>query len=207
MIRRMTDSRVRTVGVLLFPGFELLDVFGPLEVFGNRVVTERYRTCTVAAEAGAVTSAQGARALADHGLADCPPLDLLLVPGGMGTRREVENRALLDWIAARAASTERTASVCTGAALLARAGVLDGRRATTNKLAWDWVVSQGPAVTWVRHARWVADGARWTSSGVTAGIDMALALVADTAGEETANLVTRVMEHVRHADPNDDPFT
>ena len=93
-----------------------------------------------------------------------------------------------------------------GAALLARAGVLDDRRATTNKLAFDWVVSQGPRVTWVRKARWVEDGKFVTSSGVSAGIDMALAVVAKTVDAGTASQAARVMEYTRHTNPDDDPF-
>src|SRR5262245_51656688 len=171
---------MRTVGVLLFPDFELLDVFGPLEAFGNRGVRDHYRVLTVAATAGPVASAQGTRAIADHGFADCPRLDVLLVPGGMGTRRGVDDATLTGWIAARAREVELLLSVCTGAALLARAGVLDGRRATTNKLAFDWVASQGPRVQWIRRARWVDDGNVVTSSGVSAGIDMSLHVIART---------------------------
>jgi transcriptional regulator GlxA family with amidase domain len=202
----MATARRRTVGALLFPGFELLDVFGPLEVLGNRLVTEHFRVLTIAAEAGAIASAQGPRAVADHGFEDCPPLDVLLVPGGAGTRPGVDDAALVDWIAARAAKAEIAVSVCTGAALLARAGVLDGRRATTNKLAFDWVVSQGPRVSWVRRARWVDDGKVVTSSGVTAGVDMSLHLVDRLVDRDTAEAVARVIEHVWHADPEDDPF-
>ena len=94
---------MRTLGVLVFPEFELLDVFGPLEVFGHRLVAHHYRVCTVAAEAGPVRSAQGPRVLADHGFVGGPPLDVLLVPGGMGTRREVDNANILRWITATAA--------------------------------------------------------------------------------------------------------
>src|SRR5262245_33059969 len=141
----------RTLGVVLFPGFELLDVFGPLEAFGN--LPGAYRVVMVAEKAGPVTSAQGPRAVADHALADCPPLEVILVPGGIGTREQAENRTLLDWLARRAVDAEYVTSVCTGAALLARAGVLDGRRATTNKAFFQWVADQRPAVEWVRAAR------------------------------------------------------
>src|SRR5574338_457732 len=103
---------------------------------------------------------------------------VLFVPGGMGTRREVDNPVLLGWLERRAAGATHVTSVCTGAALLARAGLLDGHRATSNKRSWDWVVSQGPRVDWVRRARWVQDGRLWTSSGVSAGIDMTLQLIA-----------------------------
>ena len=104
--------------------------------------------------------------------------DLILVPGGIGTRREVDNPRLLEWLNQRAAAAILVTSVCTGAALLARAGLLDGKRATTNKRAFAWVASQGPEVNWIKQARWVEDGKFATSSGVSAGIDMALALIA-----------------------------
>jgi transcriptional regulator GlxA family with amidase domain len=196
---------MRTLGVLLFPEFELLDVFGPLEVFGHRLVAHHYRVCMVAAEAGPVASAQGPRVLADHGFVG-PPLDVLLVPGGMGTRREVDNAKLVRWIAATAAVAEIVTSVCTGAALLARAGVLDGHRATTNKRAFDWVVTQGPCVEWIRKARWVEDGKFVTSSGVSAGIDMSLAVLESTVDPVTADEIARAIEYRRHADADDDPF-
>jgi putative intracellular protease/amidase len=148
----------KTVGVLLFEGFELLDVFGPLEAWGMvGEITRAYTIVTAAETPGPVKSAQGPRAVADYALADCPPIDAILVPGGVGTRREVNNAALLEWLRRRAAQAEVVTSVCTGAALLACAGLLDGRRATSNKLAFKWVTSQGPAVQWVRQARWVED--------------------------------------------------
>jgi putative intracellular protease/amidase len=110
--------------------------------------------------------------MADYSLADCPRIDVMLVPGGIGTRREVQTALLLDWLRQRAAQAEIVSSVCTGAALLARAGLLDGRRATSNKLSFKWVTEQGPAVEWIlRQARWVEDGKFATSSGVSAGID------------------------------------
>jgi transcriptional regulator GlxA family with amidase domain len=197
---------MRTIGVLLFPQFELLDVCGPIEVLGHRLLADRQRVVTIAHEAGPVASVQGARLLADHSFSDRPPLDVLIVPGGQGTRTGVDDAALIDWIATTAGATPLVTSVCTGAALLARAGILDGRRATSNKRAFDWVVSQGPRVEWVRKARWVEDGPYWTSSGVSAGIDMALALVARLVDAETADLVAQVIEYTRHADPDDDPF-
>jgi transcriptional regulator GlxA family with amidase domain len=198
---------VRTLGALLFPDFELLDVFGPLEVFGNRnFESQPFEVRTVAETAGPVTSAQGTRALADHGFDDCPPLDVVMVPGGMGTRHEVENHRLLDWVRTSAERAELVLSVCTGAAILARAGVLDGKRATTNKRSLEWVVSQGPRVEWVRRARWVEDGRFVTSSGVTAGIDMALAVLARVCGRDEAVRIAGIIEHVWREDAIDDPF-
>jgi transcriptional regulator GlxA family with amidase domain len=194
----------KTVGVLLFPDFELLDVFGPLEAFGH--AKDWFRIVMVAETPGPVTSAQGPRAVADHGLEDCPPLDILLVPGGMGTRREVDNAALIAWIARRARHAETTTSVCTGAALLARAGVLDGRRATSNKRAFAWVTEQGPKVDWVRQARWVDDGPVITSSGVSAGIDMALHLIGRIAGGALRDEIAIRMEYQWQDDAAHDPF-
>ena len=194
----------KTLGVLLFPEFELLDVFGPLEAFGH--AKDWFRIVTVAERAGPVPSAQGPRAIADHGLADCPALDILLVPGGMGTRREVSNPALVDWIAQQARGAETTTSVCTGAALLAKAGVLDGRRATSNKRAFAWVAEQGRKVDWVRQARWVDDGTVVTSSGVSAGIDMALHLIGRIAGPAVRDEIATRMEYEWHSDATHDPF-
>jgi transcriptional regulator GlxA family with amidase domain len=195
---------VRTVGVVLFPGFELLDVFGPLEAYG--IVKGSFALRLIAERPGPVASAQGPQALAGHALADAPPLDVMLVPGGMGTRAEVGNRTLLEWLAQRAAETPIVTSVCTGAALLARAGLLDGRRATTNKRAFQWVVEQGPRVEWVREARWVEDGKFVTSSGVSAGIDMTLAVIAHLVGKEMAAQAATAMEYEWHRDAGWDPF-
>lgn len=194
----------KTVGVLLFPEFQLLDVFGPLEAFGH--AKDWFRVLTVAERPGPVTSSQGPRVIADHGFSDCPPLEILLVPGGMGTRREVNNPALVDWIARTARGAETATSVCTGAALLARAGVLDGRRATSNKRSFGWVVEQGPKVEWVRQARWVDDGHVVTSSGVSAGIDMTLHLIGRIAGPTARDEVATRMEYEWHSDPTHDPF-
>jgi transcriptional regulator GlxA family with amidase domain len=197
----------RTVGVLLFEGFELLDVFGPLEAWGMHAeISAACEIVTTAEKAGAVKSAQGPRALADYTLADCPLIDVILVPGGIGTRREVNNAAVMEWLRRRAAEAEIVASVCTGAALLARAGLLDGRRATSNKLSFKWVTEQGLAVQWVRQARWVEDGKFATSSGVSAGIDMTLALIARLAGAEIAERIATRMEYEWHRDPSWDPF-
>jgi len=197
----------KTVGVLLFEGFELLDVFGPLEAWGMLAEITRAYTIVAAAETpGPIRSAQGPRAVADYALADCPPIDVILVPGGIGTRREVNNAALLEWLRRRAAQAEVVTSVCTGAALLACAGLLDGRRATSNKLAFKWVTSQGPAVQWVGQARWVEDGKFTTSSGVSAGIDMALAMIARLVDVNTAEQIAIRMEYEWHRDPSWDPF-
>lgn len=144
--------------------------------------------------------------VAEQTLAAAPPLDILLVPGGMGTRTEVDNDELIAFLRERGASTPVVASVCTGAGLLARAGLLNGLQATTNKAAFAWPVSQGPEVRWVKQARWVHDGRFWTSSGVAAGIDMALALIADRFGLEVAERIAKQSEYEWHRDAQVDPF-
>lgn len=163
-------TQKRTIGVVLFDGFELLDVFGPLEMYG--IAKEHFDIRLVAQRGGEVAGAQGPKSVADHTFDDAVDYDILLVPGGMGTRSEVKNDALLSWLRTQAEKVEYMTSVCTGSALLAKAGILDGIRATTNKLAYRWVTAQGPEVLWQAQARWVEDGRFFTSSGVSAGIDM-----------------------------------
>jgi transcriptional regulator GlxA family with amidase domain len=194
------------IGALLFEGFELLDLFGPLEAFGHLANSGKCQILTVAERAGAVASAQGPQAVADYDFASCPHCHMLLVPGGIGTRREVSNERLLDFLRGRSAQAGLVMSVCTGAGLLARAGLLDGRRATTNKQVFEWPVSQGPRVNWIRQARWVEDGKFVTSSGISAGIDMALAVIAQRYGQGTAEEIAVAMEYEWHRDPDRDPF-
>ncbi len=199
-------SEAKLIGAVLFEGFELLDVFGPLEAFGIHANSGKCRVATVAQAAGPIASAQKARAVVDYAFAECPRLDIMLVPGGIGTRREVSNRELHDFLRARAADAEIVSSVCTGAAVLASAGLLDGRKATTNKRAFQWVAGQGPNVTWIKQARWVSDGKFWTSSGVSAGIDMALAIIAQLSETATAEAIATAMEYEWHRNPAWDPF-
>ncbi len=196
----------KKVGALLFEGFELLDVFGPLEAWGKLAAGGGWEVVTAAESAGVVTSAQGPKAVADYSLAECPKLDVLLVPGGIGTRKQVVNGALLEWLKQRSGEAERVTSICTGAALLARAGLLDGLRATSNKASFAWVAEQGPAVRWIRQARWVEDGRFVTSSGVSAGIDMTLSVIARVAEPETAERIAVYMEYDWHRNPAWDPF-
>jgi transcriptional regulator GlxA family with amidase domain len=200
----MAESDVKRLGVVLYPQFELLDVFGPVEMFGN--LTGMIEVAMVAEEPGPVVSAQGPSVLAAHGFTDCPPLDLIMVPGGIGTTTELENKVLLDWLVKRSAGAEIVMSVCSGSALLARAGLLDGRRATTNKMWFNALTPNGPHVQWVKEARWVEDGKFVTSSGVSAGIDMSLAVIAKLRGEETSKMLTVATEYEWHRDANWDPF-
>lgn len=194
----------RRVGALFFDKFELLDSFGPLEMFG--VLPELFELVTIAEHGPSVASTQGPRVVVERSFDDVGPVDVLLVPGGIGTRVEVENEALLDFLRRQAPGLEILASICTGAGLLARAGLLDGRRATSNKMAFAWAVAQGPRTTWVPEARWVEDGNVFTASGVAAGIDMALAVIARLVGPEIATRVANGTEYDWHRDASWDPF-
>jgi putative intracellular protease/amidase len=195
---------VTSVGTLLFPGFELLDVFGPLQMLG--ALPSGYQLEMVAETTGPVASRQGVKAVAELSLADAKTFDVLLIPGGRGTRREVDNAALITWIGAKAQTAKFVATVCTGSALLARTGLLDGRKATSNKAAFGWVMEQGPKVLWQPRARWVVDGKYFTSAGVSAGMDMALALIETLEGSEAALRAAEQAEYRWINDPADDPF-
>jgi len=198
------DSRVRTVGAVLFGDFELLDVFGPLEMLG--VLPQHFRIVMLAERPEPVPSAQGPRAAIDRTFDDPGHLDVLLVPGGQGTRRESTNPRMLDFLTGAYPSLELVASVCTGAGLLAAAGLLAGRRATSNKQSFEWVTSQSAETDWIAEARWVEDGNVWTSGGVAAGMDMTLALIARLTDADTARWAAEHTEYEWHTDAAWDPF-
>lgn len=194
----------RSIGVVLFDEFELLDVFGPLEMYG--MAPESFVIHMVAEKGGTVASKQGPRSVVEHAFGDERQYDILLVPGGRGTRTQVDNPVLLEWLRSHSAAAEYVTSVCTGSALLAKAGVLDGLRATTNKRAFAWASSQSDKVNWKKEARWVEDGRVFTSSGVSAGMDMTLALIARLLGREQAEQIAIWTEYDWHSDAGWDPF-
>ena len=200
----MNDAATLTLGAVFYPQFELLDVYGPLEMFGN--LGERVSIVTVSEQAGSVPSAQGPKTLTDYGFDDCPKLDLILLPGGVGTIAELANERILRFLRERSADALVTMSVCTGSALLAKAGLLDGLRATSNKQFFDLSVQQSDKVEWVEAARWVDAGRFVTSSGVSAGMDMALAVIERLFSAEDTEQICALTEYERHTDPDRDPF-
>lgn len=199
----MTTPPLR-VAAVVFPGFEVLDLFGPIELLW--MPKDAFPISIVAERRGEVVSAQGVKVVADCAFNDSDEYDIVLVPGGRGTRTEVSNPVMLDWLRRAEPRAKYVASVCTGSALLAKAGLLDGLRATSNKNAFDWVVTQGPNVQWVREARWVEDGKFFTSSGVSAGMDMALGLIERILGRSTSDQVAKWAEYTWHSDSANDPF-
>jgi putative intracellular protease/amidase len=196
-------EKTKTIGIVLFPDFETLDVYGPVQMWGR---LPDHKVVFVAQKAGPVRSSQGVEAVATYSFSDAPQFDIIMVPGGGGTRQEVNNEAILDFIRKQDKGTTLTTSVCTGAAILAKAGLLDGHKATTNKLAFTWATSQSTNVNWVGHARWVEDGKYITSSGVSAGTDMSLAVVEKIYGREAADRRAKGAEYTWNDDPHNDPF-
>jgi transcriptional regulator GlxA family with amidase domain len=192
----------KRVGILIFPDVEVLDFCGPYEVFtAARLSPERdavqpFEVLLVAESDAPVRTAAGMRVLPDVTTEACPPLDVLLVPGGWGTRAEITNERLLAWIADRARQAETVTSVCTGAMLLGKAGVLEGRRATTHWKSFGWMRESFPDVEVVEDQNVVEDGRVLTSAGVAAGIDLAFRVVARYLGVEVARNVARHIEYV-----------
>lgn len=193
----------KIVGVVLYPGFEVLDVFGPVEMWAY---VPDFQVIMISQNGGAVKSAQGVSAVADYSFANAPQLDIMMVPGGTGTRTELNNQVFLDFIRKQDENTQLTTSVCTGSALLAKAGLLKGHKATSNKNFFSLATQQDPSVDWQGKARWVEDGKFITSSGVSAGTDMALGLVARLYGKERASLLAHSLEYEWNDDATNDPF-
>ena len=190
--------------MVLFDEFQLLDTFGPLEMFGS--LQGRFEIVIVGERGGTVKSSAGPSVVVDRTFDTVPDLDVLMIPGGVGTRREVDNTAFVDAVKALANKTPHVASICTGAAVLAKTGLLDGKKATTNKRAYKWATSQGPNVKWIAQARWVEDGKYFTSSGISAGTDMALGLIERLYGKAEATRVANGAEYEWNSDANHDLF-
>ncbi len=183
-----------TTGMLIFDDAEELDFVGPWEVFTMaRHVVPDDRVVTIAATHQPIRAAKGMRIIPDHDFADAPKLDVVLVPGGIGTRREVGNPALIEWLRKAGAECRWVTSVCTGSLLLHEAGFAEGRRITTH---WGFVKSlreRGANV--LENVRYVRDGNLVTAAGVSAGIDMALWLLGQIHGVPVARQVQRAMEY------------
>jgi len=197
----------RNVGILVFDGVAVLDLAGPFEVLTRTRLepgTESRRTeesapfdvFTVAKTREPVTATGGLVVMPRHSFADAPHIDLLVVPGGFGTRPVLQDAETIDWIRRSAASAERVASVCTGALVLARAGLLDNRRATTHWGSFGLLASLGHNITVDREARFVDDGVL-TSAGVASGMDLAFHVVETFFGKDVADETARYIEYRR----------
>jgi len=186
----------RTVGIVLFPGMEELDFVGPLEVFGmlGFVSQGEWRVVTIAESPEIVPAYNGLKVRADYSFDNAPPLDVVLVPGGLGSRKEMDNPRMLDFVRQAGGDAAWVTSVCTGAFILHRAGFLSGKRATTHWGAIQTLRDLGD-VEVVDNERWVQDGNVITAAGVSAGIDMSLFLVSLLRDADTARNVQKMMEY------------
>ncbi|KAH7558373.1 hypothetical protein BM1_05645 [Bipolaris maydis] len=226
----VNDPKPVRYGVLLFPGFQALDVFGPLDVFNSLAMLYSFPTkLTMLAKTSDPVETSHQRAgntMFSHPETDvsqsmivnrtfaqqlelqdgteAEAIDVLIVPGGVGTRGDMSTE--IDFVKRIYPNLKAVLCVCTGATILARAGILDGRRATTNKRAFAWATSTGPDVKWVPEARWVVDGNIVTGSGISAGIDATYAFVALNYGETIAQELADCAEYVRWMDQDHDPF-
>jgi transcriptional regulator GlxA family with amidase domain len=190
----------RKVGILIFPDVEVLDFCGPYEVFAATRLDEARQAAPFAVHLvgeseGTIMARGGMRVLPDLTIADCPPLHVLVVPGGQGVRAELHNSTLLAWIAARGQAVETLTSVCTGSMLLGKVGLLNGRSATTHWTTLDWMAESYPETKVIRDQHVVEDGHILTSAGISAGIDMALRVVDRYYGEAVARATARHMEY------------
>ena len=225
------------IGVVLFPGFQLLDFAGPIDAFNILSYDHPLTLCTIASTLDPVSThnfmqqergSQISQTLVPTHTFDTAPddLEVLLIPGGLGARNEEQMKPVVEYLRKLDISGEGklrwVLTVCTGSEILARTGVLDGRRATTNKKAFNevrhlltyntapltiiQVKAQHPKVDWVPKARWVVDGNIWTSSGISAGMDLAFAWIAHVFGDEKAQFVADRSEYERNVEAGDDRY-
>ncbi|KAG6816539.1 hypothetical protein H0H87_005317 [Tephrocybe sp. NHM501043] len=202
-------------GLVVFPGFAALDAYGPLDALTGlstmlplklSILSEMLEpVSTKFPEQKLLGSDFGQSIVPTHKFASPPPLDVLIVPGGIGAA-DPSIQSAIDFVAKVYPSLQYLITVCNGAGIAARGGVLDGKKATTNKMLWWPETSMREQVKWVAHARWVVDGNIWSSSGVSAGLDAIFAFIAAIYGEEAAEKVSIFLEYERHRDPNWDPY-
>jgi transcriptional regulator GlxA family with amidase domain len=188
----------RNIAILDFDDVEVLDFCGPFEVFAIQPeagVEMVFNVYIVAEKPGPVIARNGLSENPNYTIANCPQPDIIIIPGGMGTRKEMHNPVLVDWIRQQDQTTELTLSVCTGSLLLAKAAILDGLSATTHWGAIDLLRSVAPNTTVKDDVRWVDNGRVITSAGVSAGIDMSLYVIERLMGPEAAATRARHMQY------------
>lgn len=191
-------TTVKQIGIVLFPDVEELDAIGPWEVLSSwtRYFPEDgYALSCLSRSGGLVQCAKGLVVQAQHSFADAPPLDVLIYPGGQGTRLQLHDGAQLDWVRRQRATIPLMTSVCTGSLVYAAAGLLSHRRATTHWASLDLLAELDPTIDVRRDERFVDDGDIVTAAGVSAGIDMALHLVVRLAGADRARQVRRAIQY------------
>ena len=200
------SSHGRQLAILLFDDAEVLDFCGPFEVFsvaGRNTDPPAFRVFTVAETMEPVIARNGLSVNPDYSLADCPQPDLLLVPGGAGTRSRMHDSGLIDWIQRTAERADLVMSVCTGALLLGKAGLLDGLEATTHHVGFELLREIAPSATVLEDVRFVDNGKIITSAGIAAGIDMSLHVVERLLSPDAAAETARHMEYPWKTEANE----
>ncbi len=194
---------MKDFSIIVFDGFETLDAMGPAEIIG--VMPDRFHLQFCSQSGGLIRSDQNIRVDTEP-FSAIRPGGVLLIPGGYGTRKLMDDPKYLELLKVLSQDAGLVLTVCTGSALFAKTGLLDGRAATSNKLLFSLAQAAGPDVLWRRQARWVQDGKYYTSSGVTAGMDMTLGFVSDTVGRAAARKVAHALEYLWNEDRDSDPF-
>ncbi len=191
------------VGILIFDDVEILDVTGPFEVFAVTRLNEKqrlqqsspFKVYLISETKKQILAIGGLRLTPDVTISECPELDLLIIPGGWGTRKESKNKILLNWIGNQFTNDRLIASVCTGSSLLGKAGLLDGRDATTHWRAFDFLQESAPKARILKDVRFTLTEPIFTSAGISAGIDLALRIVSHLFGTEVGQATARHMEY------------
>lgn len=192
------------ISIILYPDFETLDVFGPVEIFGK---VPDWKMQFYSRDGGLISNRDGVQ-IATESFNTMPQseIDTLFIPGGTGARTLILEADYINQLKQLAQKSRYVLTVCTGSALLAKSGLLDGKRATSNKLSFEWVKTSSLQTQWIEKARWVTDGKYYTSSGISAGMDMALAFVQDRAGEAVARQIATRIEYRWQQDSQQDEF-
>ena len=192
------------ISVLLFDEFETLDVFGPVEIFGR--LSDLYAINFYSLNGGIIKNSHGVGIMTKTLDEISRKFEILLIPGGQGTRKEINNDVLIKDIKELSDRANFVLTVCTGSALLAKTGLLDGKSATSNKRAFSWVITSSEKVLWDKNARWTVDDKYYCSSGVSAGMDMSLGFISDRHGIAIAKKISWEIEYKWIENRDDDTF-
>lgn len=192
------------INTILFDNFTTLDAIGPTGVFS--CLKDKYEINYFSLPGGIIKGSSNLEVVTKN-LCEIKSYDILIIPGGLGTRELVSNQVFIDNLRIVAEKSKYVLCICTGSALLAKTELLDGKMATSNKLSWNWVIEQNKNVKWQKGKRWVVDGKYYSSSGITAGIDMALGYISDIHGKDAATQICKVLEYIWNNNPENDPFS
>lgn len=196
---------MREIITILFNNFETLDVFGPIEVLGR--LKNHFNPQFYSQNGGTIVSSQNVSIITKP-ISDINSTShILLIPGGIGTRELVKDKSFINNLKLLSNNAEYILTVCTGSILFSKTGLLNGKRATSNKRAFYWAKNESPDVIWIKKARWIKDGNIYSSSGVSAGIDMALGFIADVFSHDIAKQQSIEIEYDWKEDSEWDPFS